>query len=140
VPEAGRGHSRFGGTLVEEVGAALMIGVQANRFLNASTSVLIAAFSRRSFANSRLSELASACAAAISLLRSTSFRALSSEGPSAARSSGEARGLSTKALTHMAGLHRVRIDTVERGGRNIAVDDIERLARALGLDPACLMK
>lgn len=56
------------------------------------------------------------------------------------RREGEARGLSEEDLTCKAGLYRLRIDAVERGERNIAVDDIERLARALKLGPADLLE
>jgi transcriptional regulator with XRE-family HTH domain len=52
----------------------------------------------------------------------------------------EALGLNQQDLAQLAGLHRVRIDTVERGMRNITVDHIERLARALKLEPADLVR
>lgn len=51
----------------------------------------------------------------------------------------EARGLSQEALAHQAGLHRTYVGSIERGERNVSIDNIERLARALGLEPADLM-
>jgi transcriptional regulator with XRE-family HTH domain len=45
----------------------------------------------------------------------------------------QARGLSQEALAHLAGLHRTFIGSVERGEVNISVDNIERLAKAVGL-------
>jgi ribosome-binding protein aMBF1 (putative translation factor) len=51
-----------------------------------------------------------------------------------------ALGLSQKALAHMAGLDRTYVGSVERAESNISIDNIERLARALGLEPADLFK
>jgi len=49
------------------------------------------------------------------------------------------RGLSQEALADEAGLHRTYIGSVERGERNISIDNIERLANALSVDVAELM-
>jgi transcriptional regulator with XRE-family HTH domain len=45
-----------------------------------------------------------------------------------------------EALARLAGLYRIRIDAVERGERNITVDHMEQLARALKLETADLVK
>jgi ribosome-binding protein aMBF1 (putative translation factor) len=52
----------------------------------------------------------------------------------------ESHGLSQEALAHDAGMHRTYLGSVERGERNISIDNIERLARALGVEPADLMR
>ncbi len=49
------------------------------------------------------------------------------------------RGLSQEALADRAGLHRTYVGSVERGERNIALDNIWALADALGVSPARLV-
>lgn len=49
------------------------------------------------------------------------------------------RGLSQEALADRAGLHRTYVGSVERRERNISLDAIEKLARALGVSVADLL-
>jgi transcriptional regulator with XRE-family HTH domain len=48
-------------------------------------------------------------------------------------------GLSQEALADMAGLHRTYVGSVERAERNISIDNIERLAKALNVHPSSLL-
>lgn len=48
--------------------------------------------------------------------------------------------LSQEALALEAGLHRTFVAHVERQARNISLDNIERLAGALGVEPFELLK
>lgn len=46
----------------------------------------------------------------------------------------QAKGLSQEDLANRANLHRTYVGSVERGERNISIDNIERLANALEID------
>lgn len=48
--------------------------------------------------------------------------------------------MSQEALADEAGLHRTYVGSVERGERNISIDNIDRLAKALNVSPAFLME
>ena len=43
-------------------------------------------------------------------------------------------GLSQEAFANKAGLHRTYISALERGKRSVALDNIEKIADALGVD------
>lgn len=49
-------------------------------------------------------------------------------------------GLSQEAFAERAGLHRTYISSVERTGRNITLDNVERIAAALGVSAASLLE
>jgi transcriptional regulator with XRE-family HTH domain len=50
------------------------------------------------------------------------------------------KGISQEKLAELSNLHRTYISSVERGERNITVDNMERLAVALGVDIRDLLK
>jgi transcriptional regulator with XRE-family HTH domain len=52
----------------------------------------------------------------------------------------EQRGLSQEQLAELAGIHRTYMSSVERGQRNIGLDNIAALAAALGVSPAAFFE
>lgn len=48
------------------------------------------------------------------------------------------RGLSQETLAELAGLHRTYVSSLERGERNVALQNIHRLAKALDVEVADL--
>ena len=50
------------------------------------------------------------------------------------------KGWSQEVLAFECGLHRTFVAHVERRARNIAIDNIERIAAALGVEPHVLLQ
>jgi transcriptional regulator with XRE-family HTH domain len=48
----------------------------------------------------------------------------------------QARGMSQEQLAELAGLHRTYVSSLERGQRNVGLDNILALAAALEVSPA----
>jgi transcriptional regulator with XRE-family HTH domain len=49
-------------------------------------------------------------------------------------------GLSQEELAYRAGLHRTYISSIERGQRNVSLENIFLIAEALGIEPGELLK
>jgi transcriptional regulator with XRE-family HTH domain len=50
------------------------------------------------------------------------------------------KAISQEALAELAGLHRTYLGSIERGERNVSIDNIGRLANALGVTVSELLK
>jgi transcriptional regulator with XRE-family HTH domain len=49
------------------------------------------------------------------------------------------RDISQEQLAGLAGMHRTYVGSIERGERNVGIDNIELLANVLGLDISVLL-
>jgi len=56
------------------------------------------------------------------------------------RSARKELGISQEELADLAGLHRTYVGSIERGERNVSIDNIERLATTLQLDVVDLLR
>lgn len=56
------------------------------------------------------------------------------------RSLREARGLSQEQLAELAGMHRTYVSSLERGQRNVGLDNVIAIASALEVSPADLFQ
>ena len=52
----------------------------------------------------------------------------------------QGKDLSQESLAFESALHRTYIGSVERGERNLSIDNIVKIARALGLRPSELLR
>lgn len=50
------------------------------------------------------------------------------------------KGISQEKLADLCNLHRTYLGSVERGERNISIDNIEKIARALEVSPSLLLE
>ena len=62
-------------------------------------------------------------------------RSVKSRFGSTVRKLRDERGYSQEELAERAGLHRNYVDGVERGERNVALENIVKLAKALSVSP-----
>jgi DNA-binding XRE family transcriptional regulator len=58
----------------------------------------------------------------------------------AIRRARERNNLSQEEFAHRCGLHRTYIGSVERGERNVSLENIVRIAKTLGMTPADLLR
>jgi transcriptional regulator with XRE-family HTH domain len=52
----------------------------------------------------------------------------------------QARGYSQETFADTAGLHRTYIGSIERGEQNVSIDNIAKIAKALGISMQALFK
>ena len=50
------------------------------------------------------------------------------------------RGFSQEGLAHECGINRTYLSSVERSERNVSIDNIARIAKALGVEPWTLLR
>ena len=50
------------------------------------------------------------------------------------------RGISQEKFSEQCGLHRTYISDIERGTRNVSLENVQRIADALKMDPSELLK